>query len=116
MLPSGSGSPQGSAGGGVLQAGTTTPTVSTSSAVKFDQSELFFAANAPITLTFNNNNAGVPHNVGIYDSSAKTTEIFAGDPVTGVATATYNIPAMTPGTYYFQCDIHPNMHGDVVVK
>jgi plastocyanin len=117
FLPSSAGGPNASAGGGgPLQTAGTAVTVSASSAVKFDQSELLFAPNAPITLTFENNNAGVPHNVGIYDTPAKANEIFKGDPVTGVATATYKVPAMTPGTYYFQCDIHPNMHGDVVVK
>jgi plastocyanin len=114
LLPQSSGTAGG--GAGPLQVGSTTPTVSASSAVGFDQSQLLFVANQPITLTFNNNNAGVPHNVGIYDTPAKAKELFKGDPVTGVATATYNVPAMAAGTYYFQCDIHPNMHGDVIVK
>lgn len=58
----------------------------------------------------------MPHNVGIYDSPAKTKELFKGDPVTGVATATYNVPALAVGEYYFECDIHPNMHGVVDVQ
>jgi plastocyanin len=116
MLPSSASGPTASGSGGAAQTPSTTPTVSASSAVKFDEPELVFAADQPITLTFDNNNAGVPHNVGIYDSPAKGKELFKGDPVTGVATATYNVPALSAGTYYFQCDIHPNMHGDVIVK
>jgi plastocyanin len=104
------------AGGGPAPTPGTAVTISASSAVSFDQSVLLFEANQPITLTFQNNNSGVPHNVGIYDSPAKTKELFKGDPVTGVATATYNVPALAVGEYYFECDIHPNMHGVVDVQ
>jgi hypothetical protein len=32
---------------------------------------------------------------------------FAGDLVTGPATATYDVPAIPAGTYFFHCDVHP---------
>ena len=41
---------------------------------------------------------------------------FIGEQITGIATTTYNVPALAAGTYYFQCDIHPNMHGQVDAK
>jgi plastocyanin len=41
--------------------------------------------------------------------------LFRGDLVTGATTATYDIPALPAGTYYFQCDVHPTMNGTVVV-
>jgi plastocyanin len=97
------------------QTPTTTPEISASSAVSFGTNELVFSANQTITLTFDNKQAGVPHNVGIYDAKGGT-ELFAGDHVTGPATATYTIQPLAPGTYYFQCDIHPNMNGTLIVK
>lgn len=97
-------------------AATTTPTISASSAVSFDTSQVVVVAGQPITLTFNNKNAGVPHNVAIYDSSAHTRTLFTGQIVTGPGTATYSVPALPPGTYYFQCNIHPNMNGAWIAK
>jgi plastocyanin len=36
--------------------------------------------------------------------------------VTGPATASYHVPALKPGTYYFHCDVHPTtMHGNIDV-
>jgi len=40
-------------------------------------------AGRPFDLTFDNKNAGVPHNVRIADSAAQTTILFDGDVVTG---------------------------------
>jgi plastocyanin len=36
--------------------------------------------------------------------------------VTGPAKVTYDIPALDPGTYYFHCDVHPTMSGNVTVS
>src|SRR3954451_4341423 len=80
--------------------------------VKFDTANLVVPAGRPFELTFNNNDAGVPHNVQI-DSSDKSQTLFNGDVVTGVTSATYNVPALPPGTYYFLCEVHPSMNGTV---
>lgn len=81
--------------------------------VAFDTKTLVVPAGRPFDLVFNNNDAGVPHNVQIDDSSARTTTLFDGDVVTGVTSVTYHVPALQPGTYYFLCKIHPNMNGTV---
>jgi plastocyanin len=36
--------------------------------------------------------------------------------VTGPDKVTYTIPPLESGTYYFHCDIHSTMSGQVVVK
>lgn len=113
FLPAG-GSANPSAGGGPTPG--VEPALSASSAVSFEQKTLLVVAGQPLSLTFDNKQAGVPHNVGIYDTPAKATEIFAGERVTGPATVTYNVPALTAGNYYFQCDVHPNMNGTLTAQ
>ncbi|MGH3573247.1 MAG: cupredoxin domain-containing protein [Pseudonocardiaceae bacterium] len=83
----------------------------------FDKNCLAAPANTPFTITFKNDDPGLPHNVAIYTNSSATTKLFAGDTVTGPATVTYQVPALKPGTYFFRCDIHPTqMTGTFIVK
>jgi plastocyanin len=89
------------------------PELSASTAVSFDTGTLVVPAGRPFDLVFDNNHDGVPHNVQIADSSARTTVIFDGTEITGVASTTYNVPPIPEGDYYFLCRIHPNMHGTV---
>ena len=43
--------------------------------------------------------------------------IVVGEVITGPdATTQIVVPALDAGTYYFQCDIHPDMNGTVVVS
>jgi plastocyanin len=88
------------------------PEISASSAVSFETKTLIVPAGRQFELTFHNKNSGVPHNVRI-ETSDQASILFDGNPVTGVADATYQVPALQPGTYYFLCKIHPNMNGTV---
>lgn len=89
----------------------------TAHSIHFSTSCLAAPAGKPFTITFHNQDSGVPHNVAIYSSSAATKVLFRGQIVTGAATATYHVPALPAGTYYFRCDVHPTaMHGTFVVK
>jgi plastocyanin len=92
------------------------PEISASSAVSFDTTTLIVPAGRPFDLKFDNKQAGVPHNVQIADSPAKTTILFNGEHVTGPATVTYNVPAISAGTYYFLCEVHPNMNGTLIAQ
>jgi len=85
--------------------------------IQWDLKQLLFKADAAITVTVDNQDAGVPHNFGVYSDAARTKEIDkpAGD-VTGPAKKDYTVKPLTAGTYYFQCDIHPNMNGTITVK
>ena len=83
--------------------------------ISFDTDKLAFPADTETTLTFDNKDANTPHNFAIYEDDTATTPLFQGDLVTGVATAEYKIPAIAAGTYYFQCDVHPNMNGTLKV-
>jgi plastocyanin len=97
---------------------TMTPMVSASSVLSFDQSRFVIPADTPgVKLTFNNNQAGVQHDVAIYTDDSKSEAIFDGEPITGVATIVYDLPPISAGSFPFICTIHPaTMVGTVLVK
>jgi cytochrome c oxidase subunit 2 len=85
--------------------------------VHFSTDCLAAPAKKPFTITFDNEDSGVPHNVAIYSNSSASKVLFRGQIVTGVKTVTYHVPALPAGTYYFRCDVHPTaMHGTFVVE
>ena len=51
----------------------------------------------------------------LFRSSTLADVLFRGDLITGPATVDYDLPPLPAGTYYFHCDVHPTMAGDVVV-
>ena len=84
--------------------------------LQFDTASLTFPAGTAVTLTFDNQAAGIPHNVAIYSDSGYATAVFNGAIVTGPVKTTYDIPALDAGTYYFRCDVHTTMTGTLTVK
>jgi plastocyanin len=89
------------------------PEIAANDAVSFDRTTLVVPAARPFELVFNNNQEGVPHNVEIADSPARTTKFMEGEVIDGVATITYQVPELAAGSYYFLCSVHPNMNGTV---
>jgi plastocyanin len=84
-------------------------------ALAFDTDEIDLPAGQPTALTFDNEDAGVPHNIAIYNDDSLSETLFQGEQFPGIATQEYAIPALEAGTYYFHCDVHPTMSGTVVV-
>ncbi|HEX9123531.1 MAG TPA: multicopper oxidase domain-containing protein [Actinomycetota bacterium] len=84
--------------------------------VTFDTDCLAAPAGKAFTITFDNRDAGVPHNVAVYTDSGAGTALFVGDMVSGPKTITYDVPALDAGTYYFRCNVHPQMNGTFLVK
>jgi plastocyanin len=84
----------------------------------FESSCLVAEAGKPFTISFDNEDAGITHNIAIYASSTDLANpLFRGDPVTGVAKQDYPVDAKDAGTYFFQCDFHPTtMTGTFVAK
>lgn len=84
--------------------------------ISWDTNCLSVPAGAPITITVTNRDAGIDHNFAIYDSFSQTRKIFQTGRFAGVATKTFQIAALPPGRYYFQCDVHgPSMSGVFIV-
>ena len=103
---SGSTGSTGSTGGGVTVVAQN---------VTFDTDRIELAAGAESTITFDNQDAGVQHNVSIYADDTAAENLFRGDLITGPDQIAYVVPALDAGEYYFRCDVHPTMSGTVSV-
>jgi plastocyanin/cytochrome c553 len=110
--------PSGSPAGSPAASGGAAETVLQLAAanIAYDQTDLAAPAGVPFQIAFTNNDAGIPHNVSIHQGSPTGTEVFKGAIFTGVATQTYDVPALPAGTYSFVCSVHPNMTGTLTVK
>lgn len=89
----------------------------TASGSAFDTDTLMVEPGAETHLTFQNDDAGIPHNVAIYVDDTGAENLFRGETITGVATTTYVFTIEEAGEYFFRCDIHPTtMVGTVMVE
>ncbi len=86
--------------------------------IKFDKRSITAAVGGQVTVNFNNQDAGVQHNVSFYNNKSASQVIFKGDLFAGPATKTETFAApSTAGTYFFRCDVHPDtMNGSFIVK
>jgi plastocyanin len=107
---------------GSTNAGTGTPAASvdpnapaiTAKDLKFTTPSVDVAAGKAFKLTFANQD-GAPHNVAIYTDSSASTPVFKGDVIAGTTTV-YDVPALAAGSYFFRCDVHPDMQGTITAK
>ena len=101
--------PEEPAGGG----GTTV----TAQNVVFDTEAITLAADEEASLEFVNDDASsVQHNVAIYEDDSAEKSLFQGEVIPGGQAITYDVPPLKKGSYYFQCDVHPGMNGEVTVE
>jgi cytochrome c oxidase subunit 2 len=88
--------------------------------IQFDLTCIQVPPSPATTIVFDNQDAGIQHNVDIYQDPNFTQHVAgatgATDTITGVTSTSYSISGLQPGTYYFKCDIHPQMKGTYVVK
>ena len=81
----------------------------------FVPTSLRLPANEAVVLAFDNEDRGVQHNVAIYTDESAEESVFVGGLIAGPVTTTYHVPALDPGTYFFRCDVHPQMNGSMEV-
>jgi plastocyanin len=119
-VPTSAPSTSGSTGGTSAPAGATVIDLAAQN-LAFDKRSLTAPANSPVTIRFNNRDAGVIHNVAIYRSKSSLTQPLVsgskGNLLTGPASENVTFTTPGPGNYYYQCDVHPDtMNGSFVVK
>ena len=81
----------------------------------FSASSLSAPADEPFQIAFDNRE-GAPHNVAIYRDDSATDQVFGSEPFSGPALVTYDVPALPAGTYFFRCDVHPDMAGTLTAS
>jgi plastocyanin len=84
----------------------------------FNTDEISIPPARPTTITLDNQDVGIAHNLSIY-ADADYTQVIEQTPISeilpGPRQEVFDVPPLDPGTYYFKCDIHPTMAGTVVV-
>ena len=86
----------------------------TAEGLAFDATTIEAAAGEDFTITLVNNDSA-PHNISIYTEEGGEALVTGGTAEAG-QTVTIDVSALDAGEYYFQCDIHPDMNGSVVVS
>ena len=84
------------------------------SGVAFSTDKLTAPADTAFTIHFDNQDAGIPHNVDIKDGAG--SEVFKGEIFPGPGTRDYAVPALKAGMYKFACTVHPNMTGELTAS
>jgi plastocyanin len=88
----------------------------TASGTKFDKDCLAAPANQAFTINYDNKDQ-LAHNIVILQSHSATDAMFKADLFRGPATKTFDVPALTSGTYAFHSDSNPaQMSGTFIVK
>lgn len=83
----------------------------------FNTSTITVPAGAQVTINFDNQDSGVPHDVAFYTDPSASNTIYRTLAITGPNkfTDTFIAPS-APGNYFFRCDFHPdNMTGQFIV-
>ncbi len=81
----------------------------------FDKAELKAAPGA-VTITIDNQDTGIPHNLQVFKGSDNSGQSLAKtEVVTGPAKHSVTLE-LQKGTYFYQCDVHPTtMTGKLIV-
>ena len=86
----------------------------TAADMAFDPGTVSVAAGEAFTIAFVNEDA-MPHNIAVYTDASKSEKVFEGEMVTD-GSVVYDLPALDSGEYFFDCSLHPNMTGTLVVE
>lgn len=74
----------------------------------FDKTELLGVAGTALTITFDNRDAGINHNIHFFKGAdASGDEVAASDIAPGPVVQTLKLDPLDAGDYFYQCDVHP---------
>jgi plastocyanin len=82
--------------------------------LEFSVTTIEAPAGEAFTITLVNDDSA-PHNISIYTEEGGET-LALGATAEGGQTVETEVEALEPGTYFFKCDIHPDMNGTLVVE
>jgi plastocyanin len=86
--------------------------------LQFDRRSITASPGAQVTVTLNNQDAGVLHNIAFYTNRSASQSIAVGELFAGVASRDlqFNAPDRA-GNYFYRCDVHPDtMTGAFAVR
>jgi mono/diheme cytochrome c family protein len=84
------------------------------SGIKWTTPDLTAPTGKSFVLSLDNQDASIPHNVQVKDSTGAV--VYTSDTFPGVATRDFTIPALSAGAYPFICTVHPTMTGTLTAK
>jgi plastocyanin len=103
------------AGGGTSEPPAEADTTVTAADMAFQPGTVTVSAGADsLTIALVNNDA-MPHNIAISTDDSKAEKLFEGEMVTD-GTIIYDIGELEPGEYFFDCSLHPDMTGTLIVE
>jgi len=77
----------------------------------FDTDCLAAPAGEDLTIGFDNQDAGVQHNVAIHETDPladpAAAKLFVGELIAGPDSIDYEVKALDEGVFFFRCDVHP---------
>lgn len=86
--------------------------------LKFDRRSITASRGASVTVTLDNQDSGVLHNIAFYNNSQASQKIAGGDLFAGPSTRDLQFTApSSSGNYFYRCDVHPDtMTGTFAVR
>lgn len=79
--------------------------------IAWNKSQLSAIANAPLTITVDNRDTEA-HNIAFFEGTAPEGDTIAATEIeNGPVTQTLNFGPLTPGEYFYFCEVHPQMEG-----
>jgi plastocyanin len=114
----GGGGGGGNGGGGTVVAGQPVAVTVVAKDIQFQPRAIKAGVGVEVTVTLDNQDAGVLHNISFYTTPQASEVIFEGELFPGVATKeeVFTAPA-SAGNYFFRCDVHPDqMTGTFIVE
>ena len=103
----------GGSGGGTATVEDGTVEISAAD-LEFNVTTIEATAGEAFTITLVNDDSA-PHNISIYTEEGGET-LALGPTAEAGQTVETEVGALEPGTYFFKCDIHPEMNGTLVVE